>query len=301
MNQINLPTIFNVINLVSKELPNIKPLFKTDNKEFQDFQNILENNQDLFNLSANPFYIKYIYLVMLLNFAGSKSKFLKQISQKEQQIKLTINNNIIVNFDLEKLNDQGKKFMQYYAGSILKMLYKKNINKDFIEKIYYDLLEHQENLEEIKSRLEYLLQNPDEINKLVKDSPHFFFLILNFLPNEQLNTFFINLSQHIDQDLEIQSENKNIKIKALFEHSTPDIRYLNQKVDLYFQTFFITNNASIITVTIENGTKILVDFLDNQTVRTKIFESAEQLLKQIMTRYFLFVIFTKHLKILLKL
>ncbi|MFA5879276.1 MAG: hypothetical protein WC860_03790 [Candidatus Margulisiibacteriota bacterium] len=299
----NLPGLIELMRIISTELDQISDLFKKNTEEFHDLKTLFLNQTDYLEalkINNNSKFITYLQLLMLVHLLVIANESIKKVNKKDNKIEIFWKNGLCHTFYFGIINDDLIKFIKYFNHALLRGEAKPyfNINslKNIKDKLNYSSGELKTTIEKIN----LLIDSLDHPEQNIKEDISLLFVILESLPEEQLNSFFINFQNHLPQDIEFKNKNNHLlNVASLFQNSTQDINFLYQKIEAYFSLYFKVNNKDIIEATHEAGIKYLIEILTNQNIKNKTRTNLKALLEQFFSRLLINIIFISHIKSLL--
>lgn len=299
----NLPSLIELVNIISSDLNTISGLFKKNSEQFVSLRSFLYKQHNyLENLKINPqpqitIYLQLLVILTLVDFAND---LIKKIVAKNDKIEIYWKNGLKHTFEKGIITEDFKKFLNYFNYHCLKLEAKGQLNLNTIEAMESKFINCSIRLKETIEKINIILDNLDDLRSNIKKDITLLFIVLESLPEEQLNSFFINFQKHLPQDLELKNSNNYlVNVASLFQTSSHDIKFLYQKLELLFNLYFKVNNQEVVDATDEEGVQYLLEIVANQNIKNKVSLNLKALLEQFFSRSLLYIIFVSHLKSLL--
>lgn len=310
MNFYNLPSTIAIFKIVSESLNNLVSVFKPETEAFQALKNFLNSPQPFSEseseLLQNPSNQLYVQLLILLASSMDKSIYdipVVQISEKDSVIRLTWKNGGGSIFTLGKYDDASQKYINTFSRQVLGLqLNRKLSNYLFFKRIQTFLEVHLSDLDLTQKQIQTILSNPDHPDEMVNTANHtLIFIYIAALPYDQLNTLLLNIQQHFPEELEVKNASGTVmNIASLFQTSSTDIKFLLEKVRVYFDLYTNSEEPIIQHITQSQTKQYLIQLLKNTTTRVETYQNLQQVLKdQLLSRIYLLAVFLNHLKTIL--
>lgn len=304
-----LPTSIELLKIISNQMTALVPIFKADTPEFNNFKTKITEKQaiELNSFQTTKSEILYVQILFLITLSMDQSilnSHIKSINQKKESIHLIWKNSISNKFQPGVYDKECETFFKKYYQQICKALFKNNhITSTTLLQTKAQLQYNLGLLNHARSQITQLLENQNQLDSFLKTNKDYslLFILISALPNDQLNALLLHIQQFFPDDLEIKSSQGNkIQITSLFQSTSSDMKFLLEKVKIYFDLYVSMEKPIIQHITQDKTKGFLIELLKNTQVKESTLTNLKKILEdQIIQRIFLHLIFINHLGVLL--
>ncbi|MGE4170491.1 MAG: hypothetical protein AB7F28_07215 [Candidatus Margulisiibacteriota bacterium] len=305
-----VPPSVELFLLIGRYAEAIEPVFDPNQDIFKVLKDSLRYETAFNNapyVQNNPMLIIYLQLLLLLAltmYGGVFVPELKRLNLEDNGVTLQWSNGVRDRFTFGLFDDTFCKFYRsVYTRLFVRLEQQRSKGKTVPTTLVFwvaqILRDYAQTLALVEKRVVSIYEQEESLVRVFQNElqPDLLFLIIAAFPSEQINAMLLYIRQFFPQELVVKLKSGNrVNVNALWQTPSPDIRYLLEKVDLYFDLYFTSEQPIIRHITQLKTRDYVTSMLENPAVLQVVLTNLKELhANQIQVRQTMYQFFLTHL------
>ena len=285
-----IPAGISVLQVVAHSLDNSTDLFTRNHTQLSEFKNKLNANlpiNDWLKTNHTAEAISFIQALLMASISMKGNVFVPMLYSVEltnKSVSIKWFSSITDKFSIGKFD----KDIEYFVESVNRKIFQTNSNtKQITKQLLINCKNNIQKFSDITNesflKFNQMLMLIDKYpSKLLENiQKEDLFILLSLLSADQLNALFLHITRYLPTDFNIKIENNRmVSVVKLFESPSDDIVYLIEKVKIYFELYYQSNDPLIAEITQKQTNNFVQNLLINNQLRDDIKERIQQLIDQ---------------------
>jgi hypothetical protein len=306
-----LPNSIELILALAKETERIDTVFEKNSAPFEQLKKgimaqddydsvpeIVESNQS----------VTYLQLLLLLGLSmaeGVLIPVIKQLHYKDQKLKVVWDTGIRDEFTFGNYDDKFINFVSTFQKRILSRTQRsKKLNLNSVKDIMTLIRTYTNTLDSTEKRINLILDDPNNLSQMLDKgmNPDLLFTLLASFPADQINALLLFIQQFFPKELTVKTPDGNpVNIVSLFQTPSSDLKFLIEKIHLYFDLYYKKSSPIIKEITRSKTKDFILDLMRSSHLKEVALTNLQNIKEnQILVRLKLYYLFSTHLEKVLK-
>jgi hypothetical protein len=269
-----IPHTLQTIDIIAKKSAQYPQLFDPKSPQFNEVKKVFAlvgdyKNHPQFTQNTDAVLLTQLISLTALSMVGGVfMPIIKQLSLKDETLKLNWGNQVIDRFTFAKYDTDYEKYCKYFRLKVLGHPHPPtSFNKTVLTNCGRMISYYQNIMSSVQETIQKLLVSKSELKQLFTKqiNPDLLFILLSALPDTQINTFFLHIQSYLPNDLEVKHpDGHKIVLSQLFQSPSSDIQYLITKIQIYLSLYHTPQLPIIRHITQSKTATFFEKSLENQ-------------------------------------